>query len=510
MTDEPQISERERDILRLVATGATNQQIANDLNISVNTVKVHLRNIFGKIGVVSRTEATLYAVRAGLIEVDRERRDAPGAVGDFSATVGVAPDIREESAQSLAAPIKSPPEIDPPHAEIPTSQATRSSVPHQAEGSPIQLAAPPTPAEPRTGQLPEQPAVTPTIAAPSPQTGHRPLFLAIGVLILVVLGLGGMLLMRPAAPPPAPPADLPAANERWRELTPLPAPRSNFALTGFRFDGSNYFYVIGGEGENSIHSDVLRYDPAGNVWVSFRAKPTSVADAQATVVGGRIYVPGGRTGEGEITDVLEVYDPQRDTWEQAAALPEPRSRYGLSAAEGKIYLFGGWDGTTYQANVWQYNPDSNEWIVLPPMEAPRADMGAVTVDGLIYVLGGRDDSGELTINQRYNPAEEGIDNPWTLRAPLPIARSNVAFSSVSTDRIFVIGGDDGSPALSYNATLDVWQTIDDLPLNTGLNGLRSQASGGEVFIFGGRTDSEPLRQAFAYIAIYTTLVPPLN
>src|SRR3954452_2193258 len=67
--DSAQISKRERDILRLVATGATNQQIAYQLNISINTVKVHLRNIFGKIGVTSRTEATVFAVRNGLVQL---------------------------------------------------------------------------------------------------------------------------------------------------------------------------------------------------------------------------------------------------------------------------------------------------------------------------------------------------------------------------------------------------------------------------------------------------------
>ena len=56
-TDTSQISDREREILRLLAEGATNLQIAQQLNISVNTVKVHVRNIFGKIGVTSRAEA---------------------------------------------------------------------------------------------------------------------------------------------------------------------------------------------------------------------------------------------------------------------------------------------------------------------------------------------------------------------------------------------------------------------------------------------------------------------
>ena len=59
------LTERETEVLRLLAQGLTNKDIAQTLILSVRTVEAHLRNIFGKLNVTSRTEAALWATRHG-------------------------------------------------------------------------------------------------------------------------------------------------------------------------------------------------------------------------------------------------------------------------------------------------------------------------------------------------------------------------------------------------------------------------------------------------------------
>lgn len=61
------LTDRETDVLRLLAQGQANKEIARNLNIGEKTVKTHVSNILSKLNVPSRTQAALYAVRIGLV-----------------------------------------------------------------------------------------------------------------------------------------------------------------------------------------------------------------------------------------------------------------------------------------------------------------------------------------------------------------------------------------------------------------------------------------------------------
>ncbi len=70
-TDKAALTAREIEVLRLVARGASNPQIATELHVSVNTVKAHLKRILEKLDVENRTQAAAYAMRKGLFPEDR-------------------------------------------------------------------------------------------------------------------------------------------------------------------------------------------------------------------------------------------------------------------------------------------------------------------------------------------------------------------------------------------------------------------------------------------------------
>jgi two-component system NarL family response regulator len=67
---EHDLTDREITVLRLVADGKTNKEIANSLNLSEKTVKNHVRNIFHKLQVFDRTQAAILAIRKGIIDLE--------------------------------------------------------------------------------------------------------------------------------------------------------------------------------------------------------------------------------------------------------------------------------------------------------------------------------------------------------------------------------------------------------------------------------------------------------
>jgi NarL family two-component system response regulator LiaR len=65
-----EFTERETEVLKLLARGKANKQIASELSVEEKTVKAHVSSILRKLGVQSRTQAALHAVRTGLVSVN--------------------------------------------------------------------------------------------------------------------------------------------------------------------------------------------------------------------------------------------------------------------------------------------------------------------------------------------------------------------------------------------------------------------------------------------------------
>jgi two-component system, NarL family, response regulator LiaR len=68
------LTEREAEVLRLLAQGQSNKEIAQTLQIVEDTVKTHVKHILAKLGVQSRTQAALCAIRLGMLSVERGKK----------------------------------------------------------------------------------------------------------------------------------------------------------------------------------------------------------------------------------------------------------------------------------------------------------------------------------------------------------------------------------------------------------------------------------------------------
>jgi len=466
--NDPQepLSERELEILRLVATGVSNKEIASALQISPNTVKVHLRNIFTKIGVVSRTEATLYAIRSGLV----------------------------------------------------SSGAAEQAI-VEAEESPQDSAAQPDPTSPLSAAATLPLSSGPTAAAPTeaaPRRLPRRWWLILTAASLVVLaGLAIFFAARQPAPqaalqPTALAAPAQTLAPRWAQDADLPGPRAS--LGAFLYN--NAFYLLGGTDGQAPSRALYRYEPQTRLWMELAPKPTSASGIKAVLIGEKVYVPGGTTANGQPSAMLEVYDPRLNQWTSRKPIPLALSQYGAAAFEGRLYLFGGWDGSGYSDKVFVYDPLDDSWGQASSLPSGRARLAVEAFQDRIIVAGGYDGSKALTDVLFFLPSRDMPgDSPWSAGPSLSAGRYGMSSASLAS-MVFLFGGkgdQEGAalpPSMLHSEAKD-WAQIDSSPLPLTFDGA-ALAAGNFIHLFGGELESGPIARHIAYQAIYTISIPFTN
>jgi DNA-binding CsgD family transcriptional regulator len=448
-----ELSERELEILRLVATGASNKEIAQKLFISANTVKVHLRNIFSKVGVASRTEAAMYVVRSGLLgpsELPVEFQE------------GELPDRAAQTVEGGAAGFENEQAILP--SEIAAPKETLN---------PAQLLS-------------------------------RNWYYLLGMALIV--GAAVLFLSRlPVDPPAAAQSPSLPSAATWQDLASMPTARQDLAAVAHE----NLIYAIGGAASQGVGDMVEIFDPRSGEWDSGQPKTTPARGIGTAVLGGLIYVPGGCQDGDLPTAVLEAYDPRSDAWLARASLPFPLCDYALSVFEGRLFLFGGWDGSRYLDSVFIYDPGQDRWSEGTPMQHARAYAGAALSGSKIYILGGYDGQEALSVVEVYSPELEGKgENPWADSLPLPEGRYAMGVVEV-TGVIYVLGGkgavDGAQQTLAFVPADSEWQAIADLYLPE--SGLSAVTTGPFLYVLGGGVDGAPTDQNLVYQVIYTVSIP---
>lgn len=466
-----QLSKREQEILECVVDGSGNKQIAADLYISQNTVKVHLRNIYVKLGVSSRTEATTEAIRLGLVAV-------PGA---------------EETA--VADPTPTENTIESPQETIPVNEV-----------SPNGETAVSTTTESLTN------IDSTDIVSTIPQEKERSkTVIILGftlVLILLLTSVVGINYFNNARPTPEPePFVEEKLNDNWIKSNPLPIASAKAAIASFGLD----LFLIGGEQDGTISNAVWLYDTSTFTWQEKAEKPTAVSEATATELGGIIFVLGGQTDIGEPTNIVEAYSPTNDAWGTVASLPAAVSG-GLALTDGSfIYFIGGTDGDDVLNTMYVYDLGADNWRPLTSMTHARAYASGGVIGNLIYVVGGFDGQSELDVCEIYDITSDS----WSDCSPMLAPRGG-AGTAVIINKLYTIGGGmDANNNITYSEvydpSVDEWSLINTPILDNNPQWTHLSVSSVEnrIYTLGGiRTDQQATNDNFAYAPlVYQTFIP---
>ena len=441
MPNEPgdELSERELEITSLVTEGLTNREIAARLFLSHNTVKVHLRNIFTKTGVASRTELSMLAVQEGWVSLQGmpEQLVAPPA-----------------KAQAVEETIVGDNRVQPMLAALPTWPRQRWLA--LVLGLVLVLF---------VLVLPQRRASTPTTTGPGAVFGPS-----------AVRG----------ARDPAASVSEPSAGARWQELAPLPVRRAGMGAVGVqdRDRALRDIYLIGGMTDGGVSDRVDIYDAESDAWRPGSPRPIALANVSAVAVNQEILVPGGCTDDANWTpsNAAHVYDPVNDTWSEAPTLPTALCAYALAAYEDRAYLFGGWDGQSYRALAYRYDPKSDVWEVLRAPELARGFGAAAALEGRILYVGGFVNERELAACEAYVPKNDRWESCRSMLQP----RGGLSLVAIG-GRAYAIGGGWHTP-LGFNERYtpgqDEWSVVES-PIVGEWRNLGAVPSETSIYAFGG-------------------------
>jgi DNA-binding CsgD family transcriptional regulator/N-acetylneuraminic acid mutarotase len=397
------LTERELEVLRLVATGASNQQIARELFISVNTVKVHLRNIFTKLEVQSRTEATLHAIKEGWIEGVQlpEEVEAQRPRPRFTWQLWIAMVVMLLVIALISLAI-----IRSSRSPAPTPEAVAATVSASVQRWRARAPLP----TPRRGLA--------TIA----YEGH-------------VYAIGGESAdgVTGAVERYDPEAD------GWTFLADKPTAVADVAAALI----GGEIYVPGGcTFSGSPTAVVEAYNPETDTWKRKASLPVALSAYALAALEGKLYLFGGWDGSAYLDSAYE-YDPAQDVWTVKTPMPTARGFAGAAVADGKIYVLGGYDGQEDLATNEEYVPSQddgqgNPWTVKSPMPVGRAGCSVAVAANIIHVIGGGWDR-EVADGVKYTVR---TDEWETFEVPVSGQWRSLGLAMVDTE-IYAVGGWNG-------------------------------------------------------------------
>lgn len=429
MSSESELSEREKEILRLVATGASNKEIAQALYISPNTVKVHLRNIFAKIGVVSRTEATLYAIKIGLIpeavrnEIQIDRPST--AENDGAAT-------EEPPLEARVLPIKGAGWVALLVLVLIGIGFFRTRGFNQGVVSPA-----------NSGQRWSQLADLPEGVGGGITERYE------GYLYLFGGEKNGKLSGDVFA------YDI--IQNLWEEKATKPTFVKNVQAGAL----GEKIYLPGGElADETITTQVEVYDPRNDVWEITTPLPVPLAGYGLAVFEGRLYLFGGWDGH-SYRDEVWVFEPDVKQWELQQKMPSARAFMAAAVLGNKIYLLGGEtiDGVTDDSLAFYPNrgkDDPTAWEQKPPLPKGRKNLRAAVLADGVYVAGGVNQIDQpITDILRFNESS-GL---WEVLEPPPLLVSADTALAASQTRLHFLGGTIGMRAAAYHQAYQALYTV---------------------------------------------------